>query len=163
MFGIDVEKILILGTVALIVLGPERLPGVARTLGALFGRAQRYMAEVKAEVAREIQLDELKRMRTTVETAAADVHKSIYENIHAAKSEVESALGSRGPMTPAAPAAAPAPTVPLTPEKRNRFRRNRMSRVSATPIWYRQANRRKTRVISAAARVARYRVRPAGR
>src|SRR5256885_7216370 len=70
-FGFD--KIALIGAVALIVLGPERLPRVARTVGALIGKAQRYVADVKAEVNRSIELDELKKMKQEVETAAPDV------------------------------------------------------------------------------------------
>lgn len=61
MLDLGLTKMALIGVVALVVLGPERLPGVARTAGALFGRAQRYINDVKSEVAREMELDELKR------------------------------------------------------------------------------------------------------
>ena len=61
-FGFD--KIALIGAVALIVIGPEKLPKVARTVGHLFGKAQRYVADVKAEVNRSIELDELKKYYT---------------------------------------------------------------------------------------------------
>ena len=66
MLDLGLTKMALIGVVALVVLGPERLPGVARTAGALFGRAQRYINDVKSEVAREMELDELKKMRTRV-------------------------------------------------------------------------------------------------
>ena len=72
MLDLGLTKMALIGVVALVVLGPERLPGVARTAGALFGRAQRYINDVKAEVTREIELDELKKMRTEFETAAIE-------------------------------------------------------------------------------------------
>ena len=52
----------LIGVVALIVIGPEKLPTVARTLGTLLGKAQRYVADVKAEVNRSMDLEELKKM-----------------------------------------------------------------------------------------------------
>jgi sec-independent protein translocase protein TatB len=70
-FGFD--KIALIGAVALIVIGPEKLPKVARTVGHLFGKAQRYVADVKAEVNRSIELEELKKMKTQFEDAARDV------------------------------------------------------------------------------------------
>src|SRR5689334_25350261 len=74
-FGFD--KIALISAVALVVIGPEKLPRVARTVGTLLGKAQRYVADVKAEVNRSIELEELKRMKDTVETAARDVESSI--------------------------------------------------------------------------------------
>ena len=70
----------LIGVVALIVIGPEKLPRVARTVGALLGKAQRYVADVKAEVSRSIELDELKKMRESVTEAAKDVENTIQTN-----------------------------------------------------------------------------------
>jgi len=69
---------MVIGVVALIVIGPEKLPRVARTVGTLLGKAQRYVADVKAEVNRSMDLEELKKMKETVETAARDVEGSIH-------------------------------------------------------------------------------------
>src|SRR5512138_651750 len=74
-FGFD--KMMVIGAVALIVIGPEKLPRVARTVGTLLGKAQRYVADVKAEVNRSMELDELRKMKETVEGAARDVESSI--------------------------------------------------------------------------------------
>jgi Tat protein translocase TatB subunit len=70
---LGISKMALIGAVALIVIGPEKLPRVARTVGTLLGKAQRYVADVKAEVSRSMELDELKKMKDTVETAARDV------------------------------------------------------------------------------------------
>ncbi|HJW11092.1 MAG TPA: Sec-independent protein translocase protein TatB, partial [Albitalea sp.] len=70
-FGFD--KIALIGAVALIVIGPERLPRVARTVGHLLGKAQRYVADVKAEVNRSIELEELKKAKAQFEDAARNV------------------------------------------------------------------------------------------
>ena len=67
MFDLGLSKLAVIGVVALIVIGPERLPKVARTVGTLLGRAQRYLADVKAEVNREMQIDELRAMRDHVQ------------------------------------------------------------------------------------------------
>ncbi|MGA2549410.1 MAG: Sec-independent protein translocase protein TatB [Burkholderiaceae bacterium] len=165
MFGIDVEKLAIIGTVALIVLGPERLPRLARTLGALLGRAQRYMADVKAEVAREIQLDELKNVRDTVRDAARNVESSVYGKFAQTQSDITQAIGNlsggASPTTSAEPAAEtrPAP-LPASRKKLEKWRRNMAQRQGATPLWYRLEHRQRTRLLSGAARVARYRTRP---
>ena len=75
MIDLGIDKIALIGAVALIVIGPEKLPRVARTVGTLLGKAQRYVADVKAEVNRSIELEELKKMKDTVEDAARDVER----------------------------------------------------------------------------------------
>ena len=77
MLDIGVTKLAIIGGIALIVIGPEKLPGLAKTIGTLLGRARRYVADVKAEVSRSMELDELKKMKDTMENAARDVESSI--------------------------------------------------------------------------------------
>src|SRR3569832_946488 len=77
MIDLGIEKMMVIGAVALIVIGPEKLPRVARTVGTLLGKAQRYVSDVKAEVNRSIELEELKKMKDSVETAARDVEGSI--------------------------------------------------------------------------------------
>lgn len=67
----------LIGVVALVVIGPEKLPRVARTMGTLLGKAQRYVADVKAEVNRSMDLDELRKMKDSVESAARDVEQSV--------------------------------------------------------------------------------------
>ena len=74
-FGID--KLALIGAVALVVIGPERLPRVARTLGILAGRLQRYVADVKADINREVELDELRKMKDSVQQAASGIEASV--------------------------------------------------------------------------------------
>jgi len=62
MIDIGLSKMALIGAVALIVIGPEKLPRVARTVGTLLGKAQRYVADVKSEVNRSMELDELRKM-----------------------------------------------------------------------------------------------------
>ena len=77
MFDIGFSELLVIGVVALIVIGPERLPRVARTLGHLAGRLQRYVSDVKADINREIELDELRKMRDEVQKAASNIEASV--------------------------------------------------------------------------------------
>jgi len=86
MFDIGMTELLLIGVVALIVIGPERLPRVARTAGHLFGRLQRYVNDVKADINREMELDELRKLRTQVQDAARDIERSV----SSASREVES-------------------------------------------------------------------------
>src|SRR5437868_11743061 len=90
MFDIGFSEILVIGVVALIVIGPERLPKVARTLGHMFGRLQRYVNDVKADINREIELDELRKLQGEVQSAARDLESSMT----GAAREVESGVRS---------------------------------------------------------------------
>jgi len=76
-FDVAFSEIVVIAVVALIVIGPERLPRVARTLGHMFGRLQRYVNEVKADINREMELDELRRLRTEVQSAARELESSV--------------------------------------------------------------------------------------
>jgi sec-independent protein translocase protein TatB len=99
MLDLGLSKMALIGVVALVVLGPERLPRVARTAGALFGRAQRYINDVKSEVTREIELEELRRMKTDFESAAHEVssaarnvENTIHQTVQAEQAELTEAL-----------------------------------------------------------------------
>jgi sec-independent protein translocase protein TatB len=70
MFDIGFSELMVIGIVALVVIGPERLPRVARTAGHLFGRLQRYVTQVKGDISREMELAELGKMKTEFESAA---------------------------------------------------------------------------------------------
>ena len=77
MFDIGFSELLVIGVVALIVIGPERLPRVARTIGHLAGRLQRYVADVKSDINREIELDELRKMRDSMQQAASEMQTAV--------------------------------------------------------------------------------------
>ena len=89
MFDIGFSELMVIGIVALLVIGPERLPKVARTLGHLLGRAQRYVNDVKSDINREIQLDELKKLQTQVTDSARAMEQSVRHEFDSAKSLVE--------------------------------------------------------------------------
>lgn len=152
-FGFD--KLALIGAVALIVIGPEKLPRVARTVGHLFGKAQRYVADVKAEVNRSIELEELKKMKTQFEDAARDVQGSVEREVREASSAFESdwreAASALDGGAAAPGAATSAPPAYRPPKKNWRLKRGAM------PQWYKQRQGVRTRAQSGAARVARFR------
>ncbi|WP_322095017.1 Sec-independent protein translocase protein TatB [Paraburkholderia bannensis] len=100
MLDLGLTKMALIGVVALVVLGPERLPRVARTAGALFGRAQRYINDVKAEVTREIELDELRRMKGEFEQAAQNVEKNVHENLRKHETDLNDAWNHGTSVSP---------------------------------------------------------------
>ena len=116
MFDIGFSELLVIGVVALIVIGPERLPRVARTLGHLFGRMQRYVNDVKADISREMELEELRRLQTDMQDAARSFEDSVTKEIRDTETQLQSvaetvAAPAAQPETPTvpAPAASPAP------------------------------------------------------
>jgi sec-independent protein translocase protein TatB len=88
MFDVGFSEILVIGVVALIVIGPERLPKVARTMGHLMGRMQRYVNDVKADISREMELEELRKLQTDMQEAARSIESSVNKEI----SDTEQAL-----------------------------------------------------------------------
>jgi len=97
MFDIGFTELTLVALVALVVIGPERLPGVARTLGHLFGRLQRYVSDVKSDISREMELDELRKFKDQFEEAADSVQQSMrgeMADAEAALNEIASELES---------------------------------------------------------------------
>jgi len=118
MFDIAFSEIALIAVVALVVIGPERLPRVARTLGHMFGRLQRYVNDVKADINREIELDELRKLKAEVHSAAQDIERSVSQAAHEVEGGVRSveqqinatvAEAAAGGETPAAAGEAPPP------------------------------------------------------
>lgn len=131
MFDISFSELMIIGAVALVVIGPERLPRVARTAGHFLGRFQRYVAQVKSDISREMELAELRKLQTSVEDAARDLEQTVKTGMHNAEEELRGAetelrkaeeeirratelappsvhMGTMGQALPAEPATAPA-------------------------------------------------------
>ena len=150
-FGFD--KIALVGAIALIVIGPERLPKVARTVGHLLGKAQRYVADVKAEVNRSIELEELKKMKTQFEDAARDVERSVGSELQQASADLDKAWQDNNPL---ASSSASEPLAAPVPEYRHPKKNWRLKR-GATPQWYKQRHGIRAKAQSGAARVARFR------
>lgn len=136
MFDFGFSEIMLIALVMLVVVGPKRLPTVARTAGHLITRMQRYVSDVKADISREMQLEDLKKLQKEVETQARDLEKSVRDQMNRVEgdlkkgvSEIENsvALGhdrpaddvSKPPMPdthkPAAVSAIPVEGNPLSP------------------------------------------------
>lgn len=147
-FGFD--KLALIGAVALIVIGPEKLPRVARTVGHLLGKAQRYVADVKAEVNRSIELEELKKMKGQFEDAARNVENTVTSEVNQATAALENAWADAEPA-PFADGMHDTPPVYKHPRKKWRVKR------SAMPLWYKQRTGIRAKAQSGAARVARFR------
>ncbi|MBP6655938.1 MAG: twin-arginine translocase subunit TatB, partial [Propionivibrio sp.] len=88
MFDVGFSELVLIGIVALVVIGPERLPKVARMAGHLLGRMQRYVNDVKADINREIQLDELKKLRAEVQDTARDLEMNIRSEMQTVETAV---------------------------------------------------------------------------
>ncbi|MFT7771823.1 Sec-independent protein translocase protein TatB [Roseateles sp.] len=151
-FGFD--KLALIGAVALIVIGPEKLPRVARTVGTLLGKAQRYVADVKAEVNRSIELEELQKMKSQFETAARDVEQSVRQEVDSATQALnqtwQDASSDASSYESGTSIAAPLPEY-RHPKKNWRLKRG------ATPMWFKQKAGVRRHTQSGAARVARFR------
>src|SRR3954465_13935918 len=139
---------MVIGAVALIFIGPEKLPRVARTVGTLLGKAQRYVNEVKGGVNRSMELDELKKMKETVETAARDVERSVSTAASDFEKQWQDAASTAQTALPDA--------TPVYPEYKHPKKKWRVKQGSV-PHWYKAQAGVRTKALSGAARVAKYR------
>jgi sec-independent protein translocase protein TatB len=158
MIDLGLSKLAVIGVVALIVIGPERLPKVARMAGTLYGRAQRYLHEVKSEVSREIEMEELRNL-----------HKEVQETAHSFKTEVESFgaeventvsshLGEVESVWRGDSASSSMTATPDDIERKARdFRRKKLVKTSSIPSWYKNRHGGRQHVLSGAARVRKFR------
>ena len=153
MIDLGIAKLAMIGAVALIVIGPEKLPKVARMAGSLFGRAQRYMNQVKAEVSREMELDELSKMKADFEAHASEFSSSMNKKLHEVEQSVNSIWHDDHPMSTVLPDSE------RLGRKIKEFRRKKLARTSALPVWYKQQHGSKMHLLSGSARVAKYRPR----
>ncbi|MBO9357544.1 Sec-independent protein translocase subunit TatB, partial [Bordetella petrii] len=119
MFDVSFTELMVIGVIALVVIGPERLPKVARTVGHLLGRAQRYVNDVKSDIQREIELDELRKFKSEMDDAASSVQNSLRDTETSLRSglndtarEATQAVSGASATEPAPAAAAPAAPAP---------------------------------------------------
>jgi sec-independent protein translocase protein TatB len=149
---LGISKIALIGAVALIVIGPEKLPRVARTIGTLLGKAQRYISDVKAEVSKSIELDELKKMKDTMQEAASDVENTIHTGVTDFEKDWKDATSEAGSSRADADVNAyiSYPTY-SHPKKKWRVKQG------AVPNWYKARTGVRTKAMSGAARVAKFR------
>lgn len=89
MFDIGFSEMVVVGVVALIVIGPEKLPKVARTVGILLGRAQRYVDGVKSDINRQLQVDEMKQMQAQMTQQARELENSLTQNVQTIEQNVQ--------------------------------------------------------------------------
>jgi sec-independent protein translocase protein TatB len=112
MFDFGFSELVVIGIVMLIVVGPERLPKVARTAGHLLGRVQRYVSDVKSDIQREMQLEELKKLQEQVRHQAQEIESTVRSGV----ADVESGVGQAAEeVRSILPASAPALTTPAPP------------------------------------------------
>jgi sec-independent protein translocase protein TatB len=121
MFDIGFSELLVIGVVALVVIGPEKLPRVARTAGVLFGRMQRYVTQVKADINREMETAELSKVKSEFENAArsfkSDVETTVAkteQDLREVESSIERELNTNALASPE-PVAPPPEEAPRTP------------------------------------------------
>ncbi len=157
MIDLGLTKIALIGAVALVVIGPERLPAVARMAGTLFGRAQRYISNVKAEVNREMQMEELRKMQDTIVSSANDLNKSVADDIAEAEQDFSKAIAEANQAFVGVQEGLRVPSEGEIAAKQRDFRKKKLTQNSSLPMWFKRKTGRRTRVISAAARVLRYR------
>lgn len=164
MIDLGISKIALIGAVALIVIGPEKLPRVARTVGALLGKAQRYVADVKAEVSRSMELEELKKMKDSMETAARDVKSSVDSTTSEFEKSWSEATAGLDNEPLREPTEADRYSIgqgvyPVYQHPKKNFRLKQ----KAVPQWFKARAGVRTRTQSGAARVARFRPRPSSK
>jgi sec-independent protein translocase protein TatB len=108
MFDIGFTELMVIAVVALVVIGPERLPKVARTVGHLFGRMQRYVNDVKADINREMALDDLRKLQSSMQESAQSLEQSVNKELRAAEQEIHQVAADAQANPDAAPGTPPA-------------------------------------------------------
>lgn len=158
MIDIGLSKIALVAVVALVVIGPERLPRVARTAGNLFGRAQRYMSDVRNEVSRQMEQEDLKKMKEAAQSAFKSVKEGmddVSQQIDSTMKETASSLNSDSATSDSS-----SDLEPYKHPYRSSVRQGRSSwgnKKGAVPLWFKHSTGIKTRAQSGAARVKRFR------
>ena len=107
MFDVGFSELVVIALVALVVIGPERLPKVARTAGILLGRLQRYVNDVKSDINREIQLDELKKLQEQVSEQAQAMETSLTQEMRAVEDNLNQTIAPPETASPEAKANSP--------------------------------------------------------
>ena len=155
MFDLEVSKLALIGAVALVVIGPEKMPRVARTIGTLLGKAQRYVSDVKAEVNRSMDMEDLKKMKENMDSAMSDVQSSVLN----ATTKLNQGVASLSMDGQAEDGYQPlVPEVSYNTESHYKHpQKNWRLKRSAMPQWYKARQGVRTKALSGAARVARFR------
>lgn len=152
MIDLGVSKLALIAVVALVVVGPERLPKIARMVGNLFGRAQRYMADVKSEVSRQMDLEEFKKLREESTSVFKDVENTIQSTVQ----EASANLSDQAEMYENNFTRAPLDEKEVLSKSVRQGRKSWGVRRAARPVWYKRSTGMRTRVQSGAARMKRF-------
>jgi len=152
MIDLGVSKLALIAVVALVVVGPERLPKIARMAGNLFGRAQRYMADVKSEVNRQMEIEEFKKFREESASALKEVENSI----HSVASEANANLTDQADIFETSFEKPPLDEKEVLLKTKRQGRNSWGVRRAARPIWFKRSAGMRTRVQSGAARMKRF-------
>jgi len=152
MIDLGVSKLALIAVVALVVIGPERLPKVARMAGNLFGRAQRYMADVKSEVNRQMEIDEFKKFREESASALKEVENSINSTVQ----EANANLSDQADIFETSLEPLPLDERAVLDKSKRQGRNSWGVRRAARPIWFKRSAGLRTRVQSGAARMKRF-------
>ena len=152
MIDLGVSKLALIAVVALVVVGPERLPKIARMAGNLFGRAQRYMADVKSEVSRQMDVEEFKKLREESVSALKDVESSLQSTVQ----EAGSNLSDQADIFENNYTRAPLDEKEVLSKSIRQGRKSWGVRRAARPVWFKHSTGMRTRVQSGAARMKRF-------
>ena len=152
MIDLGVSKLALIAVVALIVVGPERLPKIARMAGNLFGRAQRYMADVKSEVSRQMDVEEFKKLREESVSALKDVESSLQSTVQ----EAGANLSDQADIFENNFTRAPLDEKEVLSKSIRQGRKSWGVRRAARPVWFKHSTGMRTRVQSGAARMKRF-------
>ena len=152
MIDLGVSKLALIAVVALVVVGPERLPKVARMAGNLFGRAQRYMADVKSEVNRQMEIEEFKKLREDSASALKEVENSINSTVQ----EAGTHLSDQADIFETSFEKPPLDEQEVLRKSKRQGRSSWGVRRAARPVWFKRSAGIRTRVQSGAARMKRF-------
>jgi sec-independent protein translocase protein TatB len=152
MIDLGVSKLALIAVVALVVVGPERLPKVARMAGNLFGRAQRYMADVKSEVNRQMEMEEFKKFREESASALKEVENSI----HSVANEANVNLSDQADIFETSFEKPPLDEKEVLRKSKRQGRNSWGVRRAARPVWFKRSSGIRSRVQSGAARMKRF-------
>jgi len=152
MIDLGVSKLALIAVVALVVVGPERLPKVARMAGNLFGRAQRYMADVKSEVSRQMEVEEFKKFREETAATLKEVENSIGSTVQ----EAGANLSDQADIFETSFEKPPLDEKEVLRKTKRQGRNSWGVRRAARPLWFKRSAGIRTRVQSGAARMKRF-------
>jgi len=152
MIDLEVSKLALIAVVALVVVGPERLPKITRMAGNLFGRAQRYMADVKSEVSRQMEVEEFKKLREESTSVLKEVESSLQSTVN----EANANLSDQADIFENNFTRAPLDAKEVLSKSMRQGRQSWGVRRAAIPVWFKRSTGMRIRVQSGSARMKRF-------